>query len=55
MAEQKQSPAPNQTVKTPKLKAPAGACDCHRHIREPQSEVRLRAYTTSRSPNQRSR
>ncbi|MFT5180218.1 MAG: 2-pyrone-4,6-dicarboxylate lactonase [Alphaproteobacteria bacterium] len=42
MADQKQSPAPNPTAKTPKLKAPAGACDCHLHIWGPQSEVPLR-------------
>ena len=43
MAEQKQSPPPNPTAKTPKLKAPAGACDCHLHIWGPQTEVPLRA------------
>ena len=42
MAEQKKSPPPNSTAKTPKLKAPAGACDCHLHIWGPQSEVPLR-------------
>ena len=42
MAEQKQSPPPNPSAKTPKLKAPAGACDCHHHIWGPQSEVPLR-------------
>ncbi|MDH3738974.1 MAG: amidohydrolase family protein [Alphaproteobacteria bacterium] len=43
MAEQKQSPPPNPTAKTPKLQAPDGACDCHLHIWGPQHEVPLRA------------
>ena len=41
MSDQKQSPPPNSTVKTPVFKAPAGSCDCHVHIWGPQSEVSL--------------
>ena len=41
MVDQKQSPPPNSTVKTPRLKAPVGSCDCHIHIWGPQKEVSL--------------
>src|ERR1700722_1476450 len=40
-AERKKTPPPDRHPKTPKLKLPPGACDCHFHIYGPQARFPL--------------
>ena len=42
MEGKKKSPPPDRNPKTPKLKLPPGACDCHFHILGPQTRFPLK-------------
>ena len=42
MAEVKKAPPPDRNLRTPKLKLPPGACDCHFHIYGPQDRFPLK-------------